>query len=270
MTTDVIPLNADRRDLSSVCFRLFVLSFLGVGFALGGSTNAAFAAPWNTEDADPVEYGHYEFTGTIKGTVANKSHSADMPSAQIAYGLTPDMEVNVTGKGNYRKVGGESAQYGVGDTELQAKYRFITEDEEGWRPAMALSPTVSIPTGDSKEGLGSGHTSTTLPLSAQKSFGDWTTIVSAAYSVNAHQDDRNFWYYGWVVTNQINEELTVGGELYHQTADCVDGKNLNGLNLGAIYSVSENHKIYALAGRGLTSPNETNKLTYYLGYKYVY
>jgi hypothetical protein len=36
---------------------------------------------------------------------------------------------------------GSAAQYGIGDVELGVKYRFIHEDEEGWKPSLEAFTT---------------------------------------------------------------------------------------------------------------------------------
>lgn len=83
--------------------------------------------------------------------------------------------------------------------------------------------------------LGGGHTRVFLPLWLQKSFGKWTIFGGPGYWFNRGDGNRNFWYYGAAAQRQITDSLSVGLEIFYQTADTVDGKDQTGFNIGALY-----------------------------------
>jgi hypothetical protein len=159
---------------------------------------------------------------------------------------------------------------GDGDTEFGTKYRFIPEDENGWRPQVGVFPLIEAPTGDAHRGLGTGHTHAYLPLWIQKSFGDWTTYGGGGYWINPGGGNKNYWFAGWLLQRQVTEQLAVGGELFHQTANTIGGRDSTGFNLGGIYDITKNHHILFSAGRGVQNASSTNQFSYYLGYQLTF
>ena len=57
------------------------------------------------------------------------------------------------------------------------------------------------------------------------------------------------------------------GELFHQTADTVGGKDSTGFNLGAIYDFDEHNHLLVSAGAGIQNARATNLYSWYLGYQ---
>jgi hypothetical protein len=57
--------------------------------------------------------------------------------------------------------------------------------------------------------------------------------------------------------------LSVGAELFHQTANTVGSKDQTGFNLGLTYDLSEHYHLLISAGSGLQSRATTNALSYY-------
>jgi len=157
-------------------------------------------------------------------------------------------------------------QYGYGDTPISFKYRFIQEDSKGWRPQAAVFPQVNLPTGDEDRGLGVGHVQVFLPMWFQKSFGDWTIDGGGGYWINQGGADKNFWFSGVLLQRKVTDKLTVGGEIFHQTADSIDSHDSTGFNVGAIYDINEHNHFLFSAGRGLENASDTNVFSWYVGY----
>ncbi len=53
----------------------------------------------------------------------------------------------------------------------------------------------------------------------------------------------------------MNKYLSVGGEIYYQTASTVDLGESKGYTIGAIINLTENHHILLSAGQDLYGPN---------------
>ncbi len=77
--------------------------------------------------------------------------------------------------------------------------------------------------------------------------------------------DRDYWYTGWLLQRKITDKLTLGGEIFHQTADKMGGKDQTGFNLGGSYDFDEHNHLLFSAGRGLQ--NATGEHSWYLGYQ---
>jgi hypothetical protein len=126
-----------------------------------------------------------------------------------------------------------------------------------------------VPTGDPTRGLGAGHVRTYLPVWVQKSFGDWTTYGGGGYWVNhgGGTDDKDYWFFGWLLQKKVTDKLVIGGELFHQTATTILGKDSTGFNVGAIYHFDEHNHLLLSAGRGLQNASNTNLFSWYVAYQ---
>jgi len=227
--------------------------------------------PFRTDDPEPVEYRHWEFYVFSAATHVRGDTSGTLPGFELNYGAAPDLQLHLVAPIAFDKPSGEAWQSGYGDTEFGVKYRFIQEDEEGSRPMVGVFPMVEAPTGDKGRGLGSGHTRVFLPMWIQKSFGTWQTYGGGGYWINTGDANRNYWFAGWQVQRQITDQLTLGGEIFHQTADTVGGSGSTGFDLGGFYDVTENHHLLFSAGRGaFRNANDTNEFSYYLAYQLTF
>jgi hypothetical protein len=148
-------------------------------------------------------------------------------------------------------------------------FRFIQEDEHGARPQIGVFPFVELPTGDEIRGLGAGHVRVYLPLWMQKSFADWTTYGGGGYWINhdGSTDDKDFWFFGWLLQRKLTNKLVIGGELFHQTADKAGGRDSTGFNIGAIYDFDMHNHLLLSAGRGFQNASETNVFSWYIAFQ---
>jgi hypothetical protein len=232
--------------------------------------NAATAGPpFLTDDPEPVDYQHYEFYTFSQGTHVSGDTSGVGLAWEFNYGLIPNGQFHVIAPMAFDSPAGSPAQFGYGDTELGFKYRFLQEDDKGWRPMVGVFPLVEIPTGDQGSGLGAGHARLYLPVWIQKSFGDWTTYGGGGYWINhgGGTIDQDYWFFGWLLQKQVTKTLVIGGELYHETANTIGGEDTTGFNVGAVYDFDDHNHLLVSAGRALQNASETNLYSWYLGYQ---
>jgi hypothetical protein len=102
--------------------------------------------------------------------------------------------------------------------------------------------------------------------SAAESFGDWTIDGGGGYWINQGGADKNFWFSGVLLQRKVTDKLTVGGEIFHQTADSIDSHDSTGFNVGAVYDINEHNHFLFSAGRGLQNASDTNVFSWYVGY----
>lgn len=233
----------------------------------------AFAGPpFRTDDPEPVDLHHWEFYTFTSGTHVDGNTSGVGPAIEFNYGLIPNGQFHLVVPASFNITSGEAKQYGFGDTEVGFKYRFIEEDKTGSRPSIAVFPLIELPSGNQEKGLGAGHVRVFLPVWAQKSFGDWTTYGGGGYWINQNDNfgDKNYWFAGWLLQRKITDKLTLGGEIYHQTADKVDGVDSTGFNLGGQYDLDEHNHILFSGGRGFQNASATNLYSWYLAWQVTY
>jgi hypothetical protein len=235
------------------------------------SASAALAGPpFRTDDPEPVALGHWEVYGFSTGTHVAGDSSGILPGLEVNYGALPDLQLHLVAPLAFDRPQGGGTRFGYGDTELGAKYRFIAEDEDGWRPQAGVFPLLEVPTGSEARGLGGGRVHAFLPLWLQKSFGRWLTYGGGGYWINPGPGNRNYWFVGWLLQRQVTDDLALGGEIFHQTADAAGGKDETGFNLGGVYDFTAHYHLLFSAGRGVANATTTNEFSYYLALQWTY
>lgn len=242
-----------------------------LGLTLVLSCSSAMAGPpFRTDDPEPVETGHWEIFDFSTATHVRGDTAGTLSGIDANYGAAPELQLHAAFPSAFDKPDREGLVAGYGDTEFGFKYRFLTEDENGWRPQAAIYPAVDFPTGNVARNLGTGRTHMFLPVWLQKSFGDWTSFAGAGYWINPGPGNRGYWYFGWVVERPIAKDLSVGAELFHQTAATVAMKDQTGFNLGLVYDISEHYHLMFSAGQGTQNRNTTNAFSYYASIQFTF
>lgn len=240
-----------------------LVSFIAAGRAEAGP-------PFRTDDPEPVELGHWEVYGFSEGTHVKGDTSGTLPGVEVNYGALPDLQLHVIAPLAFDSPSGSNIKFGIGDLELGAKYRFVQEDENGWRPQIGAFPLVEVPTGNAARGLGGGHLREFFPIWLQKSIGRWLTYGGGGYWNNPGAGNKNYWFAGWLIQYQLRDDLALGGEIFHQTADRIGGSASTGFNLGGVYDFTDNYHLLFSAGSGIQHAAATNLLSYYLAFQWTF
>ena len=218
------------------------------------SARIAFAGPpFVTDDPEPVEYQHWEIYLASLPTHDQGGWSGTLPHLEINYGVVPDLQLHLIAPVAFSAPKGGSTHFGYGDTELGVKYRFLKETD--CLPQIGIFPLVELPSGDHARGLGSGNTDVFLPIWIQKKFGKWTTYGGGGYWINLGQDNRNWWFAGWLLQRQMTEHLTLGTEIFHDTAQQWNGSSDTIVNGGGIWDLSDRYHILFSAGHTFQGPS---------------
>jgi hypothetical protein len=243
---------------------------LGLAALMPGSATAG--PPFRTDDPGVVDYQHWEFYTFSTGTEVSDDTSGIGPAWEFNYGILPNAMLHVIAPLAFDSPAGGPSQFGYGDTEIGFKYRFVEQKKNGLIPSIALFPLVEVPTGDQERGLGAGHATAFLPVWIEWDFGDWTTYGGGGYWFNKNDNfgDKDYGFVGWLLQRKVTEKLVIGGEVFYQTADAVDGVDEAGFNIGAIYDFDEHNHFLVSAGRGFLHASETNLFSWYVGYQVTY
>ena len=231
--------------------------------------------PFITDDPEPVDYQHWEINIFSTAARGGSETSGAAPGLEVNYGALPDVQLHVIIPLNYDKIGSGTLHYGYGDTELGVKYRFINPGKDDWWPQVGIFPLLELPTGNATDGLGAtGEMREYLPLWIQKDFGDWTTYGGGGYWHNPGLGNKDNWFFGWLLQRKVTDKLTLGGELFHQTAETIIttpyDKGSTGFNLGGTYDFTDNYHLLFSAGRGVQNATDTNRVAYYLALQLTY
>jgi hypothetical protein len=221
--------------------RATIVAALIFSSTLAGN-EASAGPPFLTDDPAPVDLGHWEFYLASQWTLARRTASGTVPHFEVNYGALPGLQLHAIVPATLAWQSGAPVQYGLGDIELGAKYRFVDEGDR--RPQIGVFPLVLLPTGSQERGLGAGTTQVLLPIWIQKSFGPWTTYGGGGVHLASGDDDV---VAGWLLQRLLFGKLTLGTEAFFTIPLNGDPVELQ-LNVGVIADFSSRHHVLASAG----------------------
>ena len=224
-------------------------------FLCASTTSLRAGPPYITDDPEPEELHKWEINLATQDFRQGGSWSGNALHADIAYGLLPDLELNLLAPFSYEAPRHETGHLGYGDTQLGFKYRLLAE--KGPLPEVGFAPFVVLPTGDHDLGIGNGKAQLFLPLWLQKTFGSWTSYGGGGYFFNpGDAENRDYWFVGLVIQRKMSESFNLGMEIFRKTADTRDGSAQTVLNIGATLDLSEHYHLLASAGHSVEGPSQ--------------
>jgi hypothetical protein len=206
--------------------------------------------PYATDDPQPVDFRHWELYLSLTREADPGVRSGDLPHVEANYGAAPELQLHMIVPLSYSRPSNAPSEWGLGDIELGAKYRFVEETED--RPQIGTFPLVELPSGDATRGLGSGHVRAYLPIWLQKSFGKWTTYGGGGYWVNPGEANRNWWFAGWQAQVQLTPSFAPGAEIYYQSPTEEGGSSEVRFDIGFVLDFGEHHHVLFSAGRAIS------------------
>ncbi len=228
--------------------------------------NTSWAGPpFRTDDPEPVDYKHGEFYIATQYEKDKDVTYGTAPHIELNYGVVPNVMVHLIAPYAFNEPEGVSTKRGYGDTEVGIKYRFVNCEDEHFM--VGTFPLVELPTGDSDQGLGAGHTTYFVPLWIQKSWEPWESYGGGGFWRNRGAGNKDYWFFGWELQRAITTMLTLGAELFNQTKTTEDGITRTGFTLGAIVNLTEYHHLLFSGGRDI---HGESSFSAYLAYQYTF
>lgn len=215
--------------------------------------------PFITDGTTPVEYGHYYLGLSAAATHADGGTDGGAPILEMDYGILPDAQISVVTGQDFASAPGTPTDWGFHAATFAAKYRFLSEDDKGWRPALAFAPAVTVPY---MADPGSRSASFFLPLWTQKSFGAWTVYGGGGFNTNPQDGGHDYWSYGAVVIRQLTSKWALGLEFAGETRSAQDGTGTKSVGMGAIYNLSDTWVLCAMVNTGIENRADTNRYSY--------
>ena len=222
---------------------------------LGLSLTPAWAGPpYISDDPEPTDYQHFEIYAFGEGVVTRPGMAGES-GMDFNYGGAPDLQLTAVIPLAYDEMG----HAGLGNIELAAKYKFLHQDDFG--VDVSLFPRIFLPS--AAPNVGAQHAAFFLPVWAEKDFDKWSLFGGGGCELNRAYDDRNFCQMGVVLTREVVEGLTLGGEIFHQTADVAGGKVTTSLGAGFTYDINAHYHVLAYWGPGLEHTAENGRENWY-------
>src|ERR1700691_2867284 len=98
--------------------------------------------PYLTDDPEPTDYQHFEIYTFSNGTATRDGTSGE-GGIDFNYGGAPNLQLTATLPAAYDFPASGPAAGGLGNIELAAKYRFLTQGSAGLD--VAVFPRVFLP-----------------------------------------------------------------------------------------------------------------------------
>jgi hypothetical protein len=223
-----------------------ILAFLTLLFVALSTSCALAGPPFVTDDPEPTDYQHWEiYTGFQYENDGNGKSSLSAPFAEFNYGAMPNVQVSFATQLEEVNTGNASL-HGYGVTEFGLKTRFVQETEGS--PQVSFYPSVQVPS------VAGEHAVPLLPIWMQKSWGRWTAFGGGGLYLNSNPGMRDSTFAGAALERAISPGVTVGAELYHQSADEIGGSDTTAANIGMIAQAGHYHAILFSVGRALHGP----------------
>jgi hypothetical protein len=256
---------------SPFCIALATATASLLGWELLARAPQAWAGvPYLTDDPDTPDAGHYEINLAAQYTHRQGDTSGQVFGVDVNYGWTTHTQLTVNVPLAFDHTPDAGTSVGLGDVEFEVKYRFIDQDDWGWRPAVAVAPQIATPTGNVHRGLGTGRAHPFLPLWVSKEIYQWTVFTGAGYEINPGSGNVNWWFGGFAATYEFTPELTLGGEIFHNSRQESGGKSSTGFNLGTVYNLTDVHHLLFSVGRNLRNASANNQFSTFVGWQLTF
>jgi len=247
--------------------RLFLLAVLGF-------IRAPLSAqmPFYTDNADVTDRGtlHFEIFNELDALQSAQYPDLRQNTANFKanYGLPHNLELDfdIPWLAIYRSSASQNTS-GNGDADMGIKWNFHKAARPRSLPALSASLYIEFPTGDPKQGLGSGLNDYSLNSILQEPFSDKTRLDfnfgylfagNTSTGVLGIQTTRGHVYTGGLsLQHDFNPRLTLGAELYGGVADKNGlGKNQLQALAGGAYALNNrmSFTFAALGGAHIASP----------------
>jgi hypothetical protein len=174
-------------------FRLMPMKFPSVFRTLSGLGLTALACsvwaahPIVSDDTGTQGAGHWQYElsqdwahETEPGIAPDRSHAT---SSTLTYGLRDNLDLAVSVAHDHDN-DSSVVHNGMADVLLQGKWRFY-DDQKAW--SMALKPVLSLPTGSTSKGFGTGRTTAALAWVGQYQQDAWSVLGNAGLQWNRNK-----------------------------------------------------------------------------------
>jgi hypothetical protein len=219
------------------------LGFLAALAIAGAAAPAVAGPPYLTDDPIPTDTGHWEIYTFTSGE-GRSSTLDDESGLDLNYGPVKDVQLTSTLPLAFSHDPESGWRSGTGDVELGVKYRFFNDEKHGVSAAIfprAILPTSTIASGEKTRFL--------MPLWMGKDFKGGTSLFGGGgYEFNPGSGNRSFWEASVALTHDLNETVSVGGEIAWQQPDAAGGTNQMRAGLGSIVKLSDHYALLFSGG----------------------
>jgi hypothetical protein len=245
------PMKYLFNNFSITKIKVWQRQFISLLFLLGFKTIYA-GAPFLTDDPVILNVQQWEillFSTIDKNNDFYLEPDLYAPAVEINYSPSPRLLLHVAAPYAWAIPGAAPPANGIGDIELGIKYQLVAESAN--MPQIGIAPLLEIPSGNADLNLGNGIPWAKIPIWAQKSWDKWTSYGGGGYLINTAPGLYSYFYAGWLLQRDINEHLSLGGEIFYQGTMTINDRPSVLLNAGGSYNFNNNFSLLATVGRNV-------------------
>lgn len=238
--------------------------------ALSWSYPAIAGHPLITEDTGTQGHRKWQIELTLDRSRSSAIRErSDSSAAVLSYGAGKSTDVILTVPYERTRTEGEIHELtdGLGDIEIAAKSRFF----EFGQTSLAVRPGISFPTGDDRDGLGSGRIVPSVFVVLSHEPAAWGFHLHLGYTANhnVHSERRNLYHASIAVTYRSSPTWMWVADISAETnPDSSADKDLRSAVLGAIWSVRPDLDIDAGYRKGLSGATHDGAWLFGLTYRF--
>lgn len=244
--------------MRSLLFRSTVLCALAV--VCGNAT----AGPYETGSTSTAKGLKIKSNVQLKRSPGKDSWV--LPKLGIGGPLADNLELSVgTGYGRVDRDNGRDSS-GMRDLSVGMKWRLL--DENGNRPALAIEPQLSLPTGDRSSGIGKGAYALELPVRASRTF-DQLRLTGQVSMQRTFGRDADQLGTGILLEYIPASRWSCGIELVADAPREDLGARHLRLNIGTKQKIGRHWQWQGLVGRSLDNPQGDRTSTFKMALEYL-
>jgi hypothetical protein len=256
MTVPITPWSSRRPCHARAAAAAIAALYLAAGTAVAGP-------PFVTDDPEPTDLGKWENYAFVSGVHA-PGDTDGLAGFDLNYGAAKDLQLTAIIPLDFEN----QSQLGLGGVEVAAKYRFLHQTQGTLTPDVSFFPGLIAPaTRGPYFPAGPfvpNRINLFLPIWAQKDWGGWSLFGGGGYDINPGRDNLNYWLTGLALTREITKKLTLGAEIYHQTAQAISERSFTAVNAGVIYRLTDHWALLASGGPGVQNARQEGDYDFYV------
>ena len=201
--------------------------------------------PLINDDAKPTEKHTFEIYAGYIYDSEPEDLMRDVIAFELDYGISDRQDISFE-----MPLLSHDGQHGFGDITIGTEYVLVKETTT--LPAVALGFEWKLRNGSFTRGLGSGSDEYEFRMPLQKTWGWFTLIGNAGYTIvtepeshGVREPRRNAWFAGLAQEYKVTRHLTLLSELYLETADEPGTPNRFSANVGFEREITEDFSVQA-------------------------
>ena len=193
--------------------------------------------------------GGYAMEASVSWRDTDSKRTLVLPNVEFIVLLNARMEAGIETGYTWLNYSDGPRYDGQRDTETYVKWKLRDDETSSWLPAVAIKPTLMIPTADDDKGLGDGVRQLHLPMAASKQLGRLNIGAEVTYARLFGRDGEDKIYLSTVWQWSLSNTVRIGAELGGDTLADDTGKYHWRGNVGVKCKTSLKLELQGMVGK---------------------